>query len=210
MSFEQVVRQVLVHAAGAEIGGVKPRAAGSLVEHHQLLALLEAPERRRQRADIHRLRRDVQKMVQDTADLGIEHPDQAGAARHGRASQPLDRQAPGMFLVHRRDVVEPVEIGQVLQVGAAFHQLLGAAMQKPDMRVATLDHLAVKLQHEAKNTVRRRVLRAEVDVEVADALFARQGVVEAFGPVHHFASCFSSPGRMYCAPSQGDMKSNCR
>ena len=33
--------------------------AGALVENHQLLALLEAPERRRQRADIHRLRRDL-------------------------------------------------------------------------------------------------------------------------------------------------------
>ncbi len=30
-------------------------------------------------------------------------------------------------------------------------------------------------------------------------------------PPHHFApSPFSSPGSTYCAPSQGDMKSNCR
>ena len=41
---DQRRRQVLAHAAGAEIVGVHPRARGALVEHHQLLALLEAPQ----------------------------------------------------------------------------------------------------------------------------------------------------------------------
>ena len=50
---DELLRQVLVHAARPEIGGVHARARGALVEDHQLLALLEAPERRRQRADVH-------------------------------------------------------------------------------------------------------------------------------------------------------------
>ena len=50
---DKLGRQVLMHAAGPEIGGMHAAAARPLVEHHQLLALLEAPERRRQRADIH-------------------------------------------------------------------------------------------------------------------------------------------------------------
>ena len=79
------------------------------------------------------------------------------------------------------------------------------------MRVAAFDDFTVKFQHKPQNPVRRRVLRAEVDVEVADLLFARQGVFETFGAVHHFApSFFSSPGRMYSAPSHGLMKSNWR
>ena len=75
--------QILVHAARAEIGRVHARAARALVEHHQLLALLEAPERRRQRADVHRLRRDLEEMRQQAADLAIEHADELarGAAR---------------------------------------------------------------------------------------------------------------------------------
>ena len=77
------------------------------------------------------------------------------------------------------------------------------------MRVAAFHDLAIQLQHQTQNAVCRRVLRAEVDVEVADFLFARLGVVE-FGAVHHFAASFSSPGRMYSAPSQGLMKSNWR
>ena len=63
---DQFRRQILMHAAGAEIGRMHARARGALVEHHQLLALLEAPQRRRQRADIHRLRGDIEKMVDDS------------------------------------------------------------------------------------------------------------------------------------------------
>ena len=76
------------------------------------------------------------------------------------AEQLLDRERVGVLLVHRRDIVEPVEIGHVLQIGARLHQLLGAAMQQADMRIDALDHLAVELQHQAQHAVRRRMLRA--------------------------------------------------
>ena len=68
-----------------------------------------------------------------------------------------------MLLVHRRDIVEPVEIGDGLQIGLVLDQLLGAAVQKADMRIDALDDLAVELEHEPKHAVRRRVLRPEVD-----------------------------------------------
>ena len=106
-------------------------------------------------------------------------------ARRGTvdAEQLLDRQRVGVLLVHRRDVVEPVEIGHVLQIGARLHQLLGAAMQQADMRIDALDHLAVELQHQPQHAVRRRMLRPEIDREVAEGMFghgrapdaARQG-----------------------------------
>jgi hypothetical protein len=35
------------------------------------------------------------------------------------------------------------------------------------MRVDAFDHLAVELEHEAQDTVRRRVLRPEIEREVA-------------------------------------------
>ncbi len=41
-------------------------------------------------------------------------------------------------------------------------------MQQPDVRIDALHHLAVELQHQAQHAVRGRMLRAEVDVEVAD------------------------------------------
>ena len=50
------------------------------------------------------------------------------------------------------------------------------------MRIDALDHLAVELEHQAQHAVRRRMLRAEIDGEVADVGFSHQ---ELF---------FSSPG----------------
>ena len=92
---------------------------------------------------------------------------QLAAARHLEAEQLLDAQAEGVLLVHRRAIVEPVEVRDVLEVGARLHQLLGAAVQQADMRVDALDDLAVELEHETQHAMRRRMLRAEVDGEVA-------------------------------------------
>src|SRR6056297_846657 len=57
-------------------------------------------------------------------------------------------------------------------------------MEQTDMRVAPLDQLAVQFQHQPQNTMRRRVLRAEVKVEVADLLLTCERVFE-FGAVHY-------------------------
>ncbi len=93
-----------------------------------------------------------------------------------------------MLLIHRRDVVEPVEIRDRLQIGLVLDQLLGAAMKQADMRIDALDDFAVELQHEAQHAVRRRMLRPEVDREVAEVL---RLFIHGFRPS---ALAFSSPG----------------
>ncbi len=90
-----------------------------------------------------------------------------------------------MLLVHRRDIVEPVEIRDRLQIGLVLDQLLGAAMQKTDMRIDARDHLAVQFQDETQHAMRGRMLRPEIDGEVAQVLLVHG---QAFGPA------FSSPG----------------
>jgi len=70
------------------------------------------------------------------------------APGHLDPEQLLDRQAEAVLLVHRRDIVEPIEIRHRLHIGLRFDQLLGAAMQETDMRIDTLDNLAVELEHE--------------------------------------------------------------
>ena len=106
-------------------------------------------------------------MREQAADLGIKHADQLRALRHGDADQLLDRERISVLLVHRRDIVEPVEIRQRLEIGLVLDQLLGAAMKQPDMRIDALDHLAVELEHESEHAVGRRMLRAEIDGELA-------------------------------------------
>src|SRR6266567_7436935 len=168
---DELFRQILVDAADAEIGGMHAAARGALVEPHQLLALFETPQRRRERADVHRLGGDVEEMREQPADLAIEHANELGSPRHLDAEQALRGETECMFLVHRRDVVEPVEIGDRLQIGLLLDQLLGAPMQEPDVRIDALDYLAVELEYQAQHAVRRRMLRPEIDGEIAQRGF---------------------------------------
>ena len=156
-----------MHAADAEVGRVHARAGGALVEAHHFLALFETPQRRRERADVHRLRRDIEHMRQQPADLGIEHADELAAPRHCNLKELFRGETECVFLIHRRDIVEPVEIRDRLQIGFLLDQLLGTAMEQTDMRIDTLDHLAVEFQHQAQHAVRRRMLRPEIDRKVA-------------------------------------------
>ena len=87
-----------------------------------------------------------------------------------------------MFLIHRRDVIEPVEIADRLQIGLVLDQLLGAAMQKADMRIDALDDLTVELEHQAQHAMRGRMLRAEIERDRIVVLGNRLGD-QAFFPV---------------------------
>jgi hypothetical protein len=91
-------------------------------------------------------------------------------ARSGTSilQQLLDGQAVGLFVGHHRHVVEPVHVGQRLDVGLAFGQFLGGTVQQADMRVGALHHLAVELQHQAQHAVRGRMLRPEIQGVVLD------------------------------------------
>src|SRR5258707_9083764 len=168
---EKLRRQILMDAADPEIVGVHARTRCALIKRHQLLALLEAPQYRGQRADIERLGRHVEEMREQTSDLGIEDPDQLPALGNRDAEKPFGRQAERVLLVHGRHVVEPVEIGQRLQIRLMLDQLFSAAVQEADMGVDALNDLAVKLKHKAKHAVGRGVLGPEVEGEIADSGF---------------------------------------
>ena len=140
-------------------------------------------------------------MREDAADLAVEHADVLRARGHLNAAELLDGQGKGVLLIHRRDVVEAIEIGDGLRVRLVLDQLFGTTMQQADMRIDTLDHLAVEFKHQAQHAVRRRVLGPEVEVHVPGVWL---------GNGAHVLDAFSSPGRTYFAPSHGDMKSNLR
>jgi hypothetical protein len=106
-----------------------------------------------------------------------------------------------------------------------LYQLFGAAVQETDMRVGTFDDLAIHLQHQPHDAVRRRVLRPEIHREIADLRRAGEFAAGISGgrgrghPIAHAAppagaspgpDAFSSPGRILSMPSQGEMKSKLR
>src|SRR5262249_24819572 len=54
-----------------------------------------------------------------------------------------------------------------LQISLVLDQLLGAAMQETDVRIDPLHHLAIELQNKPQHAMRGRVLRSEIDREIA-------------------------------------------
>ena len=72
-----------------------------------------------------------------------------------------------MLLVHRRHVIEPIEIADRLQIGLVFDQFLGAAVKQANMRIDALYDLAIKFQDKAQNPVSRGVLRPKIYREIA-------------------------------------------
>src|SRR2546423_168065 len=118
-------------------------------------------------------------MRQQAADLAVQNPDQLRTARHGDAEQLFRRQTKRVLLIHRRDVIEPVEIRDRLQIGFVLDQLFGAAMKQADVRIDALDHFAVEFQHQTQHAVRSRMLRAEIDGEVAEVVFGHRLALRA-------------------------------
>jgi hypothetical protein len=88
-----------------------------------------------------------------------------------RAEQLFRREAERVLLVHRRNVVEPIEVPDRLQIGLIFDQFFGSAMEQTDVWIDTLDHLSIKFQHKPKHAVGRRMLGAKIDGEIAEASF---------------------------------------
>jgi hypothetical protein len=82
-----------------------------------------------------------------------------------------------MLLVHRRDIIEPIEITDRLHIGLMFDQFFSAAVEQPNMRIDALDNLAVEFQDEAQNAMRRRVLRPKIYGEVPAWSIGHSGFV---------------------------------
>src|ERR1700730_16216730 len=120
-------------------------------------------------------------MREQTPDLAIEDPDELPAPGYRDAEQLLGCQTERVFLVHRRDIIEPVEIRHRLQVGLVLDQLFGPAVQEADMRVDALDDLTVELQYEAQDAVSRRMLGPKIEGEVAQGGFGHNGLASAAG-----------------------------
>jgi hypothetical protein len=162
------VRQVAVHPTRAEVRRVHARARDRLVHVEQVFALAKAVQQNSGAAAVVAVRAQPHQVVEQAGDLGKHHADVLRANGHLDAQELLDRQAIRVLVAHHRDVVQPVHVGQRLDVGLVLGELFGGAVQQPDVRVGALHDLAIELQHQAQHTVRGRVLRAEVQGVILD------------------------------------------
>ena len=92
---------------------------------------------------------DGHEVVQDTGHLAEHGADVLGALGDVDVEQLLDGEGEDLLVGHHGAVIEAVEVGQGLQVGLIFDQLLGAAVQQADVGVGADDLLAVQLKDQA-------------------------------------------------------------
>ncbi len=144
---------------------MQARARGALIKLHQLFAFFEPPEGGRQRADIHRLRGDIEQVIEEPADLAEKRAYELRPRWNGNSEEFLLGQRKGMLLIHRTDIVQTIEIRHRLHIGFLLHQLFGAAVEQSDMRINSLHDLSVELQHKAQNAMGGRMLRPEIYAE---------------------------------------------
>jgi hypothetical protein len=103
---------------------------------------------------------------QETSDFTIEHANELSAARDFGPQKFLGCQDEGVLLIHRRDVIEPIEVSNRLQISLVLDEFFGPAMEQSNVRVDALNNLAIEFQNQAQNAMRRRVLRPKIYGEV--------------------------------------------
>jgi hypothetical protein len=95
-----------------------------------------------------------------------------------------------VLLVHRRDVIEAIEIRHGLNVGFVFYEFFRAAMEQTDMRIGALDDLAFHFKHKTQNAVRGRVLRPEIHGVGTDLRFVFDFCFGQCAHLSNFQRCF--------------------
>jgi hypothetical protein len=162
------VRQVAIDATRTIVGSMHAGAGDRLIHVHQIFAFAEGIQRHGHGTDVEGVTADPQQMIEDTGDFVEHHPDVLATLRHLNAQQLLGGQAVGMLVAHHRDVVETVHVRHRLDPGPRFRQFFGGPVQQADVWVGALHDFAVQFQHQTQHAVRGRVLRAEVQGEIAD------------------------------------------
>ena len=153
-----------------------PQKASKMIEDQ--LALAEAVERHRERADVEGVRAEPDQVGGDARQLRHDHAPVLGPLRRLDAAQLLDRQHAAEVVHRRGDVVGAVGPGDDLGVAVVLAQLLGAPVQVADDRVAVDDQLAVELEHDPQHAVGAGVLRPHVEGHQALAGLQRDIVLD--------------------------------
>ena len=159
--------QVAVDAADAHVVE-EQLLAGQRGEHlDDLVPLDEAVEDGRQAAQVERQPTHEQGMAGDAVQLAGQDADVLGASRHADVEELLGGHDRDQLAEHRGDVLERVAVADDHVPVAVLADLLDAPMEVPEDGVEVDDALAVDLEHDPEDPVRRGMLGAEVDEHLA-------------------------------------------
>ncbi len=158
-------RQVADLAADAGVAGGEARAGQRLDQVVDFFALGEDVEEDGHRAGVHGQRAHAEQVRRDAGQLAADDADDLAARRDGPAHELFDRERVGDVVGQRREVIEPVRVGDELVVGHVLGDLFVAAMEVADVGDGLGDDLAVELQQDAQHAVGARVRRTHVERE---------------------------------------------
>ena len=167
VSLTQPHGQVFLDAADAVEVGVEAPAGRRFDQVEDVLAVAEAVERGRQRADLQAHLAEEQQEGRNPAQLGEDGPDVLRTGRGVHAHQVLGRVDERHFVGEARQPVDAVDQRGDLRVRPELGELLVAAMHVADHRVGGDHALAVEAHHQTERAVGRRMLRSEVEDHVA-------------------------------------------
>merc|ERR550534_2937446 len=167
---QEADRDILMYTSWSHVGCVHSGSAGSLVELHHLLPLLEQPEEGGDAAHVEDVGADAHDVVQDPGHLPKQDADVLCPQRNINIQKLLHCQAVALLIAHHAHIVQTVKVRQSLHVGLVFNQLLCASVQQPDVRVSLGHRLSVKLEHEPQYTMSSGVLGTKVKLHVPDKL----------------------------------------
>ena len=183
------VGQIAVETADADVVRVHPRAAGSLLEIQDVLAQIEAVKEDRDRTEVDAVRPQPNAVRGDPRQLALEHPNDLRARRDavGEPEQLLDGERVAERVRRRSEIVHPLDDRLRLRPEEAFGALLDSGVEITDLRIGLNDVLAIDLEYDLQNSVRRWVLRAHREHHRV------AGLADDVGHGHHGRAHVDSP-----------------
>ncbi len=163
-------------ATDAVPGRVQTETGDGFDHRVRLLAVGEGEEHRGHGADVLDVSTQEQQVAGDPEELGHHDADDVDLLGHLDAGQFLDREHVRQVVHHAAEVVDTVGVRNEAVPGLTLGHLLGTTVVVTDVRYAVDDLFTVQLQDDAERTVRRRVVRAEVEEHV---VLVRTGALHA-------------------------------
>ena len=178
----EIVLQVSLDAAHAAVAHSHPSPGHLLHQIPEVLPGFDHVEKDRERPQLHSRRTHAGEVVPDPGDLRENDPNVVAALRDLDPEELLHRHAVAHVVDQRRDVVEPVGVGDDAVVVDHFRHLLEAAVEVADLHFGLFDLLAVEPGHETDDAVHGRMCRTDVEhhfprLETRGLLGSRGGCV---------------------------------
>ena len=162
---DEVIVDVIAHAAKAEIAESQTRAGDRLQQVQDLFAVIEAVEQRGETAEIHQEGPQPEQVTGDAVQFAGDHADIFRPLRHDQPGQTFDRADIAMVVEERGHVIHAAGVGEKLRIRAVLAHLLVHAVPVANYGLRIHDILAVHGQLDPQHAMRGGVLRTQVKDE---------------------------------------------